>query len=48
MAKKLTTSAARAQFADIIGWAECVVYEVHEDIVLIMVLRIGHRKDVYR
>ena len=25
-----------------------VVYEVHEDMVLILVLRVGHRKDVYR
>lgn len=25
-----------------------VVYEVHEDLVLVKVLKIGHRKDVYR
>lgn len=25
-----------------------IIYEIHEDILLIVVLKIGHRKDVYR
>jgi len=25
-----------------------IIYEIHEDILLIMVLKIGHRKDVYK
>jgi len=25
-----------------------IIYEVHEDVVLVKVLKIGHRKDVYR
>lgn len=25
-----------------------IVYEVHDDILLIQVIRVGHRKDVYR
>jgi len=25
-----------------------IIYEIHEDILVIMVLKIGHRKEVYR
>jgi mRNA interferase RelE/StbE len=25
-----------------------IIYEIHEDILLILVLKIGHRKEVYR
>ena len=25
-----------------------IIYEIHEDILLIVILKIGHRKDVYR
>lgn len=25
-----------------------VIYEVHEDLILVKVLKVGHRKDVYR
>ena len=25
-----------------------VVYEIHDDVLLVMVLRVGHRRDVYR
>jgi mRNA interferase RelE/StbE len=29
------------------GWYR-IVYEVHDDVLVVLVVRVGHRRDVYR